>query len=188
MRAIRILVLFIVLSSLLLAHRVNIFAQVEGDSITGQCYYSDGVPVRNQKIDISRLSGEKVMELETDSAGYFRFAPPVREDLKIVLYAGMGHKAETTIMASDMPEIKKLSVEKPKSKQQAAVTVPERTEIDEEQLRRVVEEVVDERFNALRALIVKQQNSISLTTIIGGIGYIFGIFGLLLFLRRKKRK
>ena len=187
MKIIRVVVALIVLAPLLIAHRVNIFVQVEGDSIIGQCYYSDGAPVRNQKIEVFRLSGETLMELETDSAGYFRFAPRVKDDLKIVLYAGMGHKAETTIKASDLPEITKPHVEKLRGSPKKAAIVSEHNGLDEEELREIVEQVVEEKFNALRQSIVKQQESISLTTIIGGIGYIFGIFGLIVLLWRKKR-
>jgi nickel transport protein len=180
--------LIVFLPSLLVAHRVNIFTQVEGDSVIGQCYYKDGTPVRQQKVEISKLSGGKLLELETDSAGYFRFAPPVKVDLKIVLYAGMGHQSETTIKAGDLPEVKKLRAEKPKSSHEVVEAAPQRSEFDKESMRRIVGEVVEEKFNALRELIVKQQRSTSLITIIGGIGYILGIFGLLSLLRSRKRQ
>jgi nickel transport protein len=188
MNKIKIFFLILVLSSLLAAHRVNIFAQVERDSIIGQCYYNDGAPVRQQKVEIFRLSGERLMELQTDSAGNFRFAPPVKEDLKIVLYAGMGHRSETIVAAADLPEMKKPRTEKPKNPQKPVVTDTEESRVDEERLRKIIEDTVEEKFNALRELIVKQQRSTSLITIIGGIGYIFGIFGLLFFFRNRKRQ
>jgi len=187
MKNIRAIVLIAIMAPLLVAHRVNIFALVEGDSIVCQCYYNDGAPVHNQKIEVFRTSGEKLLEGQTDDAGYFRFAPRVGDDLKIVLYAGMGHKAETIIKASGLPEVKKPRVEKTSISQKAVEVVPEKTGLDEDQLRRIVGEVVEEKFSSLRELIIKQQRSTSLTAIIGGIGYIFGIFGLLLYLRKKRQ-
>jgi nickel transport protein len=186
MKRIRIVVLLLILTTLLFAHRVNIFAQVKGDSIIGQCYYSDGAPVRHQKIEIFRSSGEKLLDAETDSAGYFRCVPHVKDDLKIVLYAGMGHKAETTIKASDLPEVTTPRVKKPISPKEKVQAVPEKNALDEETLKRIVEEVVEEKFNSLRQLILEQQRSISMTTIIGGIGYIFGIFALVILLRKRR--
>jgi nickel transport protein len=186
MKGIRNFAFLMAVAPLLFAHRVNIFAQVKGDSIIGQCYYSDGVPVRNQKIEVFRLSGETLMQLETDSAGYFRFAPRIKDDLKIILYAGMGHKAETVIKASDLPEITKSRAEKLRSFPGKVEAVPVKDELNEEALRKIVEDVVEEEFNSLRQLIDKQQKSISLTTIIGGIGYILGIFGLIVLLRKKR--
>lgn len=184
-----VLFLIAILPSLLVAHRVNIFTQIERDSVIGQCYYNDGTPVRHQRVEVFGLSGSKLLELETDSAGYFRFAPPVRDDLRIVLYAGMGHQSETTIKADNLPAVKKPNVEKSKDSPKTVEAVaPERSDPDEESMRRIVEEVVEEKFNALMELIVKQQRSTSLITIIGGIGYILGIFGLLSFIRSRKRQ
>ncbi len=188
MRNTRITVLILILCSSLAGHRLNIFTQVERDSVVGQCYYNDGTPVRQQKIEIFRLSGGKLMELKTDDEGYFRFAPPVKDDLRIVLYAGMGHKSEITINAADLPEIEKPLIDKPQSSKKTVEKTSESSGLDEERLRTMVEDVLDDRFNSLRELIVKQQKSVMVTTIIGGIGYIFGIFGLVLFLRSRKRK
>jgi nickel transport protein len=187
MNKMSIFILMVAAASLLHAHRVNIFAQVEGDSIVGQCYYSDGAPVRNQNIEVFRSSGEKLMELQTDSGGNFRFIPRIKDDLKIVLYAGMGHRAEITINANDLPEITATKARKPETSTRKVETVVKKAELDEEALRKVVEAAVEEKFNTLRQLIMKQQKSISLTTIIGGIGYIFGIFGLIVLLWRRKR-
>lgn len=188
MKSISVVLLIAILPSLLVAHRVNIFTQIERDSVIGQCYYNDGTPVRHQRVEVFRSSGSKVLELETDSAGYFRFAPPVKDDLRIVLYAGMGHQSEATIKASDLPDVKKINVEKPKVVRKAIEAKDEKPEVDEESIRRIVEDVVEEKINALRELIVKQQRSTSLITIIGGIGYIVGIFGMLSFLRSRRRQ
>ncbi|UCD05294.1 MAG: hypothetical protein JSV98_09290 [candidate division WOR-3 bacterium] len=184
----RIVISVLLLGSMLLAHRVNIFTQVERDSVIGQCYYNDGTPVRMQKVDVFSSTDGKLLELETDSAGYFRFAPPVKADLKIVLYAGTGHQSETTIKASDLPEVKNINFERPKVARKTVEAKDERPLVDEESIRRIVEEVVEEKYNALEELIVKHQRSTSLITIIGGIGYIVGIFGLLFFLRYRKRQ
>lgn len=188
MRDIRILLMIFVLTPLAFAHRVNIFAQVEGDSIVGQCYYSDGAPIRNQKIEVRGMTGEKLLELQTDSTGRFRFAPPVREDLRITLYAGMGHRAETIVKSADLPMVKKPQIEKRKIPAKGVEAVPKENVLDAEEVRNIVEEVVDEKFNALQESMEKQRNSISLTAVIGGIGYIFGIFGLFLYFRSKKRQ
>ncbi len=188
MNNIRVLASIILLGSMVFAHRVNIFAQVEGDSVVGQCYYNDGTPVRNQKVEVLRPSGEKLLELMTDDDGYFKFSPGVKEDLRLVLYAGMGHKAEITVEARSLPEVAKPREEKPKSVPKKAQVRAEEHGLDTLQLRNIVEDVVGEKLNMLQESIAKQQRSISLTTIIGGIGYIFGIFGLYFYFRSKKRQ
>lgn len=187
MKGPRIVLLFMIMTSLLVAHGVNIFALVEGDSVRCQCYYNDGAPVRNQKVEVFRASGGKLLEGQTDEAGYFKFAPGVKDDIKVVLHAGMAHKAETTIKASLLPEVKKSPAVKESISKKAAEKAPEKIGLDEERMREIVKEIVEEEFNSMRELMIKQQRSVSLTTIIGGIGYIFGIFGLLFYFRRKRQ-
>ncbi|UCF71168.1 MAG: hypothetical protein JSW49_02505 [candidate division WOR-3 bacterium] len=187
MRITRIVLITVIMASSLAAHGVNIFTLVEDDSILCQCYYNDGSPVRNQMIEIFRTSGVKLLDGQTDDAGYFKFLAGVKEDLKVVLHAGMGHKAETVIKVSSMPEVSTPTAGKKSVSRKTVQTSPETTGLDEEQLRRIVKEVLEEEINSIRGLILQQQRSVSFTTIIGGVGYIFGIFGLLLYLRRRKQ-
>jgi nickel transport protein len=158
--------------SLAHAHRVNIFTQTQSDKVLCQCFYNDGKPVRGQDIQVKTVSGTVIAQGETDDEGMFSFTPHVHEDLQIVLNAGMGHMAETTVKKEDLPEIqKKTTIETPK--QPTSVTkkleIPKHdTHIDEERLREIVEQVVDEKLQQVTELIHQQQRSYSLTTIIGG--------------------
>lgn len=177
--------------SLAHAHGVNIFAQTIHDSVVCECYYNDGKPVRDQDIQVKTLDGTVITEGTTDTDGMFSFAPDIHEDLKIVLNAGMGHLAETTVKKEDLPEIKEKRIVH--AAQQPAPAVkhskdPEQDRYDEERLRGIVEQVVDEKLRPVTELIHRQQRSYSLTTIIGGIGYIVGIFGLLMFWKSRKKR
>jgi len=178
--------------SLVHAHRVNIFTQTQGDKIVCQCFYNDGKPVHDQGIQVRTSNGTVIAEGKTDDEGMYSFAPSVREDLKIVLNAGMGHTAETTVKKENLPEIKKKTIVQTAKQPAPAVEkikVPEQgSDLNEEQLRRIIEEVVDEKLRPVTELIHKQQRSYSLTTIIGGIGYIVGIFGLFMFLMSRKKR
>ncbi|UCD19270.1 MAG: hypothetical protein JSU64_07590 [candidate division WOR-3 bacterium] len=187
MKITKFVLITVTMASSLVAHGVNIFTFVEGDSILCQCYYNDGSPVRNQTIEAFRSSGVKLLEGQTDDAGYFKFAAGVKEDLKVVLHAGMGHKAETVIKASSVPEVMTPTPGRRNDSRKTVQTSPETIGLDEEQLRRIVKEVMEEEINSIRGLILRQQRSVSLTTIIGGIGYIFGIFGILLYFKRRKQ-
>jgi nickel transport protein len=76
-----------------LAHKVNIFAYVEGGNIYTECYFPDGKPVQNGRIEILNSEGIKVLEGATDSEGKFSASTPLEGDLKIVVHASMGHKS-----------------------------------------------------------------------------------------------
>ncbi len=178
--------------SLVHAHRVNIFTQIQGDKVLCQCFYNDGKPIRDQDIQVKTPDGKMIAEGTTDDDGMFSFIPQVHEDLQIVLNAGMGHTAEATVKKEDLPEIKKKVIAEKQKQSTPAVKkneIPEQdNHIDEERLREIVEQVVDEKQGSVIDLIHKQQRTYSLTTIIGGIGYIIGIFGLYMFWKSRKKR
>ena len=70
------------------AHRVNLFAWVEGDTVYVESKFSSGKKVKAGKIIV------------TDPRGTFKV--PKKTELKIVLRAGTGHRAEWTIPASEI--------------------------------------------------------------------------------------
>ena len=142
------------------AHKVNIFAYVEGDRVYTESYFSDGKKCVDSKIEVFDNQENKLLEGLTDKEGVFSFevSPEVVEDgdLKIVITASMGHKAEYTIRADELRDTTGL--------------------VKEEH-----EEPISSKEKDERAF------KISPTEIIGGIGYIFGIFGIIAyFLSRKK--
>jgi len=183
--------IILVLSSASIAycHKVNVFAYVEGEKIVVQAYSSDGSAIKNSQIQVFGSDGKKLFDGKTDKKGEVSFLIPARTDLKIVLDAGMGHRAETTIPASELPEVKKIE-NKPHIEREKRTTIvkssPPGSELDEEMLKRVVEEVMDEKLRPLYQILAKQEK-ISLIEVIGGIGYIFGLMGIIMFFWRKKK-
>lgn len=114
----------IVLTSLLVgitvydaeAHKVNVFAYIEGDQVVVEGYFSGSVKAQNCQIEVLDSSGKKLLEGKTDVKGVFTFKlkelPPFKGGLKIVLNAEMGHRGEYTIPESDLPRsLKKESSE-----------------------------------------------------------------------------
>jgi len=174
MRYLTILLLF----SSALAHRVNIFAYVEGEAVVAKGYYSDGSPVRNGRVTVYDAKGEKLLSGKTDGDGIFSFPVSVRTDLKIVLNAGLGHKAETEIRKADLPEAKSFTRSAKK----------EPRGMSEEELRRIVAEVIDEKLHPLFNLIARERSKrFPITEVIGGIGYIVGIMGLIVYFRSRRK-
>lgn len=84
------------------AHRVNLFAWVEGDTVRVECKYPDGTKVRNGVIKVYDSSGKELLNGKTTDQGEFSFKVPQRDDLKIVLEAGMGHRAEWPLSKQDL--------------------------------------------------------------------------------------
>jgi len=172
------------------AHKVNIFAYVEEGKIYTESYFSDGKKCIESKIEVFDNQGNKLLEGLTDKEGAFSFEiPPGDGDLKLVLTASMGHRAEYIIQADELGNIKGLIEEK--IEEPVSAVSPEVSSFDLKEIQSLIEDALDEKLKPImremREIKKSQEDRISPTEIIGGIGYIVGIFGIVAyFLSRKK--
>lgn len=90
------------------AHRVNVFAFADGDSILVECYFSESQKVRNGKILVSDLqTGATLLEGVTDERGLFRFRPDeaflqTGHGLNLLLNAGEGHQNHWRVLPEEL--------------------------------------------------------------------------------------
>lgn len=75
-----------------LAHKVNLFAYVEGGRVFTESYFPDGSAVSGGKVLVYDSAKSLLLEGVTDKEGHFDFKVPKVDDLKIVIEATMGHK------------------------------------------------------------------------------------------------
>ena len=94
----KILIIFLFCFGLLVvspsafAHKVNIFAYVEGDTVYTESYFPDGKKVKGGIIEIYDSQGKKLLEGITDEEGLFNFNLPKKDNLKIIINASLGHR------------------------------------------------------------------------------------------------
>ncbi|MDX1709089.1 MAG: hypothetical protein R3274_10845 [Desulfobacterales bacterium] len=81
---------------------MNLFAWIEGDMIHVESKFSSGRQVKAGKITILDSEGGELLSGMTNETGEFSFKIPKKTDLKIILDAGEGHRAEWTISAADI--------------------------------------------------------------------------------------
>ena len=175
------------------AHKVNIFAYIEGGEIYTESYFSDGKKCVESKIEVFDNQGNKLLEGLTDEEGMFSFKIPPEDaidgDLKIVLTASMGHRAEYSIRADELGDIKGLIEEK--IEEPVSVIFPETFSVDLKEIQSIIEDTLDEKLKPIiremREIKKSQEDRISPTEIIGGIGYIIGIFGIIAYFLSRKR-
>lgn len=172
------------------AHKVNIFAYVEGGKIYTESYFNDGKKCMDSKIEVFDNQENKLFEGLTDEEGMLslEISPEdiIDGDLKVVLTASMGHRAEYIIPANELRGVTELTQEKPE--ESASKVSPEISSFDVKEIQSLIEDTLDEKLMPIiREIKKSQENRISPTEIIGGIGYIVGIFGMIAyFLSRKK--
>jgi len=173
--------------SVVFAHKVNIFAYAEGDTVYTESYFSDGIKVKGGIVEVYDSQGTKLLEGKTDENGKFDFKLPKKDDLKIVLLASLGHKNSYTLSADELAGI--IASEKVQEPESIESEVKEVMQVDLEQIKRIIDSSLDEKLKPImRQLTRAQQKEVSFTEVVGGIGYIFGIMGIILYFASKKKK
>jgi len=186
--------LFLILISVkaVLAHKVSVFGYREGNCVIGESYFSDGSPCKKCLVEIYDEQGKKIAQTTTDEKGKFKVLVNEKGSVKIKLIAGEGHLAEYEIeglkeiteknQASSQKEISKKIVKSKNSQIQ--------TSISKDELKKIVREVVTEETECIKSILMdlkKDMNKAKIHEIIGGIGYIFGIWGIIALLKTRKK-
>jgi len=169
-----------------LAHKVMIFAWVEGDTVFTESKFSGGKKAINASVEIFDKDGKKLLEGKTDNKGEFSFKIPKVSDLRIVLNAAMGHKAEWTVPESDIREAGAMLEKKSAVEPSGPIAVG----LSKKEVQKIVEDSLDKKLRPIVRMMTESKNTKpSLTEIIGGIGYIFGLMGIALyFINRGKKR
>ncbi len=172
------------------AHKVNVFAYIEGGKIYTESYFNDGKKCIESKIEVFDNRGNKLLEGLTDKEGEFSFEVPSEDgDLKIVLTASMGHRAEYSISANEIRGSTGLIKEE--NEEPVSIVFPETSSLDLKEIQSIIEDTLDEKLKPIMREMIEikksQEDKISPTEIIGGIGYIVGIFGIIAYFLSRKR-
>ncbi|MBL7130998.1 MAG: hypothetical protein ISS45_06330 [Candidatus Omnitrophica bacterium] len=179
--------LMIIAPSSAFAHKVNIFAYAEGDTVYTESYFPDGRKVEDGLIEVYDSQGNKLLEGKTNKDGQFNFVLPKRDDLKIVLIASMGHKNSYTLSAGELPDI--AITQKSKEVESKKSELKETAQVDLEQIRKIIDDSLDKKLKPITKLLIKsRQKEVSFTEVIGGIGYIFGIMGVIFYFLSKRKE
>lgn len=179
--------LLLIPASVVFAHKVNIFAYQEADTVYTESYFSDGTKVKDGIVEVYDRQGTKLLEGKTDENGEFDFKLLKKDDLKIVLLTSLGHKNSYTLSVDELPDI--IASEKPQGPELKKFKAKEVTPVDLEQIKRIIDTSLDEKLKPImRELAKAQQKGVSFTQVIGGIGYIFGLMGIILYFLSKKKK
>lgn len=181
------------------AHRVVLFAYVEGKTVFTESRFSNGRQCQDSRIEVFDGSGNKLLEGKTDENGEFSFKAPKTTDLKIVLTASMGHQDEYVITAGELAEGGERKVQKMEpygagteslhmqGEEKDGITVGQLNRFELEQIRTVVEQALDEKMKPIMKLLVKQRTEkVSFVQVMGGIGFIFGIMGIVMYVRSRR--
>jgi len=183
-------------SSIAYAHKVNVFAYVEGDQVYIQGYFSDGTKAKNSDVAVYTQDGHEFAKGQTNENGEFAF--PTRgksQALRIVLNAGMGHQASYDIPTDEMADVSAALDADP-----AVATDPQATQagVDKSPVgasesgasaqpsEAMVRKAVAEGVLPLAREISELKERRGFSDIVGGIGLIVGILGVFAYIKARQ--
>ena len=167
------------------AHKVIIFAWVEGDTVFTESKFSGGKRAINALVQVFDSEGQQLLEGKTDDQGEFSFKVPKLTDLRLVLTAGTGHKGEWTIPESEIREEVALLEKKLAEGASQAIAVG----LSREDIKDLIEESLDRKLRPIvRMMTELQSRGPSVTEIVGGIGYILGLMGVAIYFKNRGKK
>ena len=187
-----------------LAHKVTIFAWVEGDTVYTQSKFSGGKRAKNSTVVVYDKEGNQLLEGKTDDNGEFSFKVPKKTDLKVALKASMGHMAEWTIPAEDITTVGLVAKSSPSEKtiksttEKAVPLTDTKTDIElpvstavglsRQEVKTLIDESLDRKLAPITNILADSlDRGPRISEVLGGIGYIFGLVGVALYFATRRK-
>lgn len=192
------LVLALCFSGVGSAHKVNVFAYADGDAVQVEGYFTRSQKVRYGKLTVTDLvTGEELIEGITDEQGLFRFRPAASfletgHGINVLLDAGEGHQSSWQLSPEELKTLAPSGqTEKTAGSGQAstvsanqAATAPA---METAELEALIGRVLDAKLAPIKQTLARQEaTGPSLRDIVGGIGWIFGLLGVAIYMKYRR--
>ncbi|NVO28618.1 cobalt ABC transporter permease [Donghicola sp. C2-DW-16] len=170
------------------AHKIIAAVFPSGTQIEGEIGFSNGDMAKNVVVNVLRSDGSKIGETTTDADGFFTYTPTEETALEFRSDLGAGHVATAEMSLEDVARVMGHTVtatEAPvvQESSDAPVVAGGLTPV---QVAEVADMLRDE-LRPLRREIAAYREKNDLQTILGGIGYIIGLFGLVFYIAARRR-
>ncbi len=177
------------------AHKINVFAWVEGSKINIESKFNGGKKVFNGKVVVSS-NGKTVYQGKTNSKGKHSFKIPMKKDLKIIVDAGHGHKGfwiikKEELDGSENDSMNKELVESDNNsrniERKPSISIEKNSDCE---VGAIVDEIIRKRLIPInnQIALLRKSKETRFQDIVGGIGYIFGLMGIFLYFKYGRKK
>jgi nickel transport protein len=188
-------------SAPVVAHKLKVFATAEGKSISGRAYFAGGAPAKGARVLITSATGELLAELQPDADGRFTYLASAPLEHRVSAETADGHRAEWRIPAevlaggfglaspppapavrdnTSTPPQPPMAEPAPAAGAPPATPGPPLTRVE-------LETALARQLRPLREELLATREALRLQDILGGIGTIFGLTGLALWWRCRRR-
>ncbi|WP_171230732.1 cobalt ABC transporter permease [Ruegeria sp. HKCCA4008] len=171
-----------------LAHKVIAGVFESGDVIEGEIGFSNGDMASGTEVIVTGPDGAELGRSVTDADGFFVYTPTSAVAHTFFADLGAGHVAEVTMSAEDVARIMGVAVAENGDSSSAALAQASGSAASlsaEEQ--QVIAKAVRDELRPLRREIAAYREQNDLQTILGGIGYIVGLFGLGFYMAARRK-
>jgi nickel transport protein len=150
--------------------------------------FQNGVPVKNCAVTGHDAADEVLAKTKTDGEGRFAFEAAWRCDYHLEAETEDGHGGQFVVEASLLPTDLPARENPPAIEEKASHSHSHSAEGSEGENPWTVEQLrsMQAKLDALREKLDAQEKSVRFRDVLGGIGIIFGVFGLYAVARRKK--
>jgi len=175
MRLLGLIVAALILATPAHAHRLKLFATLEGGVISGYAFFVGSGRAHGAAISVKDASGQEVATLTTDEAGAYSFKTPVPQTYSLTATTGDGHVADATVEGARFG-----TAVATKDEDEAEVASPA-SAITQAQIERAVDAAVARQIRPLLEAYEAAEGRTRFNDIMGGIGMIMGLAGLALW-------
>lgn len=199
MRAIWLLWASILIIAPVQAHNVIAGAYVEGMTVEGEIAFSDGgFAQAGVLVEVLDSAGNKLGETHTEEEGLFSFVADTAVQHTFKADLGAGHIANIVVEADEFsPDTKTAAkannaASKASTGQQAQAVISSPantlTGLSADELESIIRRAVAQQVKPLQKELRAYKEKVMLRDIAGGLGFIFGLFGVAAWVAARKSK
>jgi len=184
------------------AHKLYVFAEVQGTTIQGRAYFPGDVPARNSEVIARDATGRELDRTKTGDDGKFTFRVRQRVDYRLAAQTPDGHSGQYVVHASELPgslatDPATGSGSQPVSQatDRAAGSAAPADKNNEpaaagDPLADLRAQIGDIRtqIGELRRQIFESDERLRFRDILGGIGFILGLAGAAFYMKARRSK
>ncbi|MCP3925004.1 MAG: hypothetical protein GY714_20700 [Desulfobacterales bacterium] len=180
-------VIILICTQISYAHKITVFAWVEGNSIHIESKFNGGRKVNKGDVSAINKAGDIIHKGKTNSKGEYTFTIKEKSPLKIWVDAGNGHKGYWDITQG---EFDGSDIEPSHNIEPVQKNMTSEKKYESNEIREIVDSVVSSRLKPIQRelALLRKSKEPGFQDIAGGVGYIFGLMGIFLYFKYGRKE
>lgn len=180
---------FLLMTGQAFAHKVVASGWTDGADIEGEVGFSNGdMAKEGTVVEVFDTNDTKIGETVVKEDGLFRFTPTQAVAHTFVANLGAGHVARFTMEADELPQIGAAKATSPASTTTVGQATSQAPNLQTTDLQRMIAKTVRQEVQPLRKEIASYKEKNNMQSILGGIGYIFGLTGIVFYIMARRKE